>query len=134
MAKTVQASEIDFELYKILSTYNKDVTEATKKAVDAVADGVMREIKSHITWNDKVYSKAFQLTKIYDNDKGKYVIWHVGTAEGKQRWGLTHLLEFGHITRDGTTYSKKYPHVQYGQQYAYNNLLNEVKGRIEQIQ
>ena len=130
MAKTVQASEIDFELYKILSTYNKDVTEATKKAVDTVADGVMREIKSHITWNDKVYSKSFTLTTVYNNDKGKYVIWHVKNPHYK----LTHLLELGHITRDGTTYSKKFPHVQYGQQYAYNNLLNEVKGRIEQIQ
>lgn len=133
MAKSVHVEQMDEELNNILKEYKASVTDATKKAVDDVAEGVMREIKSHITWNDKVYSKAFQLTKIYDNDSGKYVIWNVGEYEGKQHWRLTHLLELGHITRDGTNWSQKYPHVQYGQQFAYNNLLKEIQERVERI-
>lgn len=129
MAKTVNISEMDTELYNIMKEYKANVTKATKKAVDSVADGVMREIQSHITWNDKVYSKSFELTKIYDNESGKYVIWHVKNPH----WRLTHLLELGHITRDGTSYSQKYPHVQYGQEFAYNNLTREIKERVEQV-
>lgn len=121
------------KLYEVLKDYNTEVTEATKEAVTEVADGVMRTIKNHITWNDTKYSKAFSLKTIYDNDRGKYVIWHVGEYGGEKMWSLTHLLELGHLTRNGTTRTRKYPHVQYGQEYAYNNLAKEIKEKIENV-
>ena len=128
MAKTVEMNEMGKELYNILMSYNAEATEATKRAVTEVANGVMTEVKRHITWNDKVYSKSFELKTIYDNDRGKYVIWHVADPH----WRLTHLLELGHYTRDGQNYTRKFPHVQYGQEYAYNNLARTIKERIEQ--
>ena len=128
MAKTVKLDDMSAELVNMLLNYDKDVTEATKKAVDEVASGVMRTIQGHVTWNDKVYSKYFDLKTIYDNERGKYIIWHVKAPHYK----LTHLLELGHYTRDGQTKSKKYPHVQYGAEYAVNNLYNEIKERVEQ--
>lgn len=120
------------EFQEILLAYDKDVTEATKRAVTNVSEGVMQEVKSHITWNDKYYSKAFKLTTIYDNERGKYVIWHVDRAGGKSKWQITHLLELGHITRNGTTWTRKFPHVKYGVEFATRNLENEIKEGIEQ--
>ena len=129
MAKTVDLKDMGKELQEILLSYNKEVTEATKKAVTEVADGVMREIKSHITWKDKVYSGSFKLKTIYDNERGKYVIWHVEAPH----YRLTHLLELGHITRDGKTRSKTFPHVQYGGEFAIANLIKEMRERIEKL-
>lgn len=129
MAKTVDLKDMGKELQEILLSYNKEVTEATKKAVTEVADGVMREIKSHITWKDKVYSGSFRLKTIYDNERGKYVIWHVENPHFR----LTHLLELGHITRDGKTRSKTYPHVQYGAEYASANLVKEIERKVEEL-
>lgn len=116
------------EFAKILLAYNKDVTEATQKAVEEVAQGVQRTIKSHITWNDKTYSKSFDLKTIYKNERGEYIIWHVKSPDYK----LTHLLELGHYTRDGKTKSRKFPHVQYGAEYVVNNLYDEIKKGVEQ--
>lgn len=128
MAKVCELSEMGKELTNILLNYDKEVTEATKQAVTETANGVMAEIKSHITWKDKKYSKSFDLKTIYDNDRGKYIIWHVKSPDYK----LTHLLELGHYTRDGKTKSKKFPHVQYGADYAVANLYENTRKRVEQ--
>lgn len=129
MSKKVDLEDMGSELVKILVSYDEEVTEATKKAVDEVASGVMREIKSHVTWNDVKYSRSFELKTIYDNNRGKYIIWHVKSPDYK----LTHLLELGHITRNGTTRSKEFPHVKFGDEYARNNLERLVKERIEKV-
>lgn len=126
--KNVKVSEMGNELMNILMNYSEDVANATKKAVDEVANGVMNEVKSHTTWNDKAYTSYYELKTIYDNERGKYIIWHVKNPY----YRLTHLLELGHLTRDGRSYSKKYPHVIYGQKYAENNLERVVKEKIEQ--
>ena len=128
LMQKVDVTDMSDELLKILLTYKDDITQATKEAVDEVSNGVMNEIKSHITWNDKKYSRSFELKTIYDNKRGKYVIWHV--KDGMYR--LTHLLELGHLTRDGRTQSRKYPHVVYGQEYAKNNLERVIKEKIAQ--
>lgn len=128
MAKVCELSEMGKELTNILLNYDKEVTEATKQAVTETANGVMAEIKSHITWKDKKYSKSFDLKTIYDNDRGKYIIWHVKSPD----YRLTHLLELGHYTRDGKTKSKKFPHVQYGADYAVANLYENTRKRVEQ--
>lgn len=128
MAKQVSVNDMADELAKMLSEYDADVTNATKQAVDEVASGVMNEIKSHTTWNDVKYTKSYELKTIYDNKKGKYIIWHVKAPHYK----LTHLLELGHYTRDGKTKSKKFPHVQYGEEFARNNLERVVKEKINQ--
>ena len=129
MSKKVKLDEMGDELVKILMSYDKEVTEETKVAVDEVASGVMREIKNHITWNDKVYSKSFELKTIYNDERGKYIIWHVKSPHYK----LTHLLELGHYTRNGQTKSRKFPHVQFGSEYAKQNLERIIKERIEKI-
>lgn len=128
MSKTVEVTDMAEELQKILGNYTEEVTEATKKAVDEVASGVMLEIKSHTTWKDVKYTQSYELKTIYDNQRGKYIIWHVKSPNYK----LTHLLELGHYTRDGRTMSRKFPHVQYGDAYAKNNLERKIKEKIAQ--
>lgn len=87
----------------------------------------MEQTKSHITWKDKEYSKHFHIKKSFEDKRNKRNTWYVG--EGFHR--LTHLLEYGHLTRNGTTSTRKFPHVRYGDEYLQDNFERILKERLE---
>lgn len=128
MAKKTDIYDIASTITTWLTEYSEEVTEVAKETVDEIADGVMEEIKAHITWNDKKYSNSFALTTSFENTRNKRVTWHVKSPH----YRLTHLLEFGHITRDGINSTRKFPHVRYGDEYLKNNFERIMKERIEQ--
>ena len=127
MAKTIQANELASEITKMLSEYTEEVTEISKEVVDRVAQGTFDEVKRHIDWNDKKYSRHFELTTSFENKRNKRRTWFVKSPY----YRLTHLLEFGHITRDGKTYTRKFPHVRFGDEYVQNNFERELREEIE---
>lgn len=122
----VKIEELSDEVMKALTEYSEEVTEATKKVVDEVADGVMSEIKNHITWKDKVYSKSFALKTSFEDKRNKRKTWYVKSPH----YRLTHLLEFGHITRNGGR-ARAFPHMRYGEEYVKENLPKKTQEAIE---
>lgn len=126
MAKNIQANELANTVTEWLTQYNEEVTEAAKEAVDELAQGVMNEIKNHITWQDKKYSNSFALKTSFEDKRNKRNTWYVKSPH----YRLTHLLEFGHATRNGGR-TKAYPHVKYGDQYLYDNYERVLKEKIE---
>lgn len=131
MAQTIQASNLASEITKLLSTYNEAVTDEAKKVVDEISQGVMQEITNHITFNSgkkaPLYAKSFRLKTSFEDKRNKRNTWYV--TNGKYR--LTHLLEFGHYTRNGTTRTRAFPHVKYGQEYLDENFEKRLKEEIE---
>lgn len=130
--KKIQADELENEIKKMLTDYTEEVTDITKDVVDKVADGVMEETKSHITWKDKVYASHFALKTSFEDKRNKRKTWYVKAPH----YRLTHLLEFGHHTRlkpnhNGKQSTAKYPHVKYGYEFALKNLEREMKEAIE---
>lgn len=119
----------DEQMISALNNYSAEVGEAAKRAIDTVAEGVMETIKSHITFKKRTgkYVKAFTLTTLFENATYKSVIWHVKSPH----YRLSHLLEKSHLTRNGKTRTKAYPHIIYGEQYAKANLEKEVVKEIE---
>lgn len=90
----------------------------------------MREIKNHITWKDKNYSKSFRIKTVFNDKRNKRNVWYV--ANGDYR--LTHLLEFGHHTRyirNGKQMTNKFPHVKYGDEYLKDNFFEKMKEAME---
>lgn len=128
MASKIEINEMASAITKLLTEYNEEVTEIAKEVVDDVAEQVMEETKSHITWKDKRYSKSFELTKSFEDKRNKRITWHVKSPH----YRLTHLLEYGHITRDGVNSTRKFPHVRYGDEYLQNNFERIMKERIQQ--
>lgn len=122
----VKIDDLADEVMKALTEYSEEVTEATKKVVDEVADGVMTETKNHITWKDKVYSKSFALKTSFEDRRNKRKTWYVKSPH----YRLTHLLEFGHITRNGGR-TRAFPHIRYGDEFAKENLPKKIKEAIE---
>lgn len=126
MATTVQVDNLASTITEWLTEYNEEVTDVAKEAVDEVAQGVFDEIKNHVTWQDKKYSNSFALKTSFEDERNKRKTWYVKSPH----YRLTHLLEFGHATRNGGR-TKAYPHVKYGDQYLYNNFERVMREKIE---
>lgn len=115
-----------------LEDYSLEVAEVTKKAIDEVADGANKVIKSHMTFNHNrtgKYKKSIRVVTSHDGLYDRRKTWYVKSPH----YRLTHLLEYGHLSRDGTTRVKSYPHIRYGEEYVEENLEKAVKQHIEQI-
>ena len=134
MGKTIQASELAETITSYLDMALEDYTDVMKEVIDDVAEGTLNEVKSHISWHDKNYASNFALTTEQETKRSKKRLWYVKPPY----YRLTHLLEFGHVTRFSTgKYGNKkrtraYPHVQYGAEFVRNNFEKELKARVEQ--
>lgn len=126
MATKVEVNEMANEVVKWLTEYSEEVTEVAKEVVDKVAEECFDEVKNHITWKDKKYSQSFAINKSFDDKRNRRRTWYVKSPH----YRLTHLLEFGHVTRNGGR-TKAYPHVKYGDEYVKNNFEREMKEAIE---
>lgn len=126
MAKKIQVDELASEITKMLSEYSEEATDIAKGVVDSISTEAMSEIKNHITWKDKEYSKSFALKTTFEDKRNKRNTWYVKSPH----YRLTHLLEFGHATRNGGR-TKAFPHVKYGDKYVRENFEREMKEALE---
>lgn len=123
----VKIDDLSDEVMKALSEYSDEVAEVSKKIVDEVSESVMEEIKNHCSFGGKgKYIKSFKLTTSFEDSRNKRITWHVKSPH----YRLTHLLEFGHVTRNGGR-TRAFPHVRYGDEYVKTNLPRRIKEAIE---
>ena len=135
MAKTIKADELADEIQKYLSIGLEAYTREMKTVVDEMSKECNEEIIKHITFKEKVYADYFAIKPDVNLKRRKVNIWHVKAPY----YRLTHLLEFGHLTRlgqrgKGKRRTDKFPHVQYGAEYVRDHFEERLKERIEQCQ
>lgn len=103
-----------------LQSYSDDVSEKVGEAVQIVAKEVNDEIKQHVTFQERTgnYVKAFRIKKVNTGSKYNHSrIWHVKSPQ----YRLTHLLEHGHVLRNGGR-TRAFPHIIYGEQLAERRM------------
>lgn len=112
-------------------SYSEAAVEASKAAIDRVAKGADEAVKSHITFKQRTgrYMRNMHIVTSHDGLYDRRKTWYVKSPD----YRLTHLLEYGHLSRDGTTRVKPYEHIKYGEEYVRQNLEKEVKRSLEQI-
>lgn len=107
MSKTIEASLVDKEIMKYLQNYKEDVSEVVEQVANKVGKEATDELKqTSPIGHRKSYAKGWRLKKDKVG-KNKYIV----KIHNKTDYQLTHLLEFGHATRNGGR-TKAIPHIR----------------------
>lgn len=124
MSKTIKLEDLQKEIMKALESYADDIQEDVEETTDIVIKKAKQELvrtspRSGVARNTKYY-KGWAIKTGGKTRKKRYyskVVWN------KTNYQLTHLLEDGHHTRDGTGWVEAQPHIgkvqeKYGTEFA----------------
>lgn len=133
MAK-VNSSTFNFaEITKhILDNYNNDVFYEVSEAIDEVSKEAVTRLKkeSRAEFGKGEYAKGWARKM----EKGRLRVTAIVYGK-KPTYQLAHLLEKGHVTRNGTgrTYrpTPAHPHIQQVSDWAQNEALDRAISKLE---
>lgn len=118
------------ELVDALTEYTDDVTEGVKEAVKDVAEETVAQLKKTSPKKAKgkkagKYAKGWRVKDVRSTTTEKIVVVHNATD-----YQLTHLLENGHMNRDGS-FTAARPHIAAAEAEATKNLEEKIKIKIK---
>src|SRR5690625_2607841 len=119
----ISPEELGVEIAKIISEYTEEVGKAIEEEIDDTTKKVKDEIVLKSPKLTGKYAKGWKIKK--DNGKGKAnrIIYN------KDKPGLVHLLELGHVKRGGKGRVVGRPHLR----PAYDKHVPVMEKRIEDI-
>lgn len=109
---------------KALAEYSEDVTESIKNHSKDIAKKYAKELKKTSPKLTGDYSKGW---RVKETANGRYK--EINTIHNKTEYPLTHLLEHGHIGRDGKRV-QPVPHIAAVEEKAVNEFLKKVQEDI----
>ncbi len=118
-------------LIELLQDYTDSVTEGVKDAVREVAEeteAAIREASPVKKYGKKKgrYKKGW----IAEQRLSSTAVRSLYSIHNKTDYQLTHLLEFGHINRDGS-FTQPRPHIRAASDAAHEKLMNKVEDVIK---
>lgn len=120
----VKIDGLSSEVMKELEKYADVTTEKVKKAVQNAGKTVRDEISSNAPSDTGKYSKSWTVKTVRETSNSLELVVH-----SKNRYQLTHLLEFGHAKRGGGRVSAR-PHVVNAEEKAIKVFEEEIKEAI----
>jgi hypothetical protein len=123
------------EMNAILNDYGSEVDEKMEDAISRSMKESAKELKSHKSFSSRNSKRKGKRTGAYPSGWTSKVTKERLSVEGivynKNKPGLTHLLENGHVTRNGTgrTFAKTpaYPHIEPVNESAEENAVSYLK-------
>ena len=129
MSQLIHVDQLDSVVQQILEEYGEevkaDVVEVTEKVAKEAKDTV--ENAAPVGARKGKYKKNIDVKQTQDSALETQHTVYVKDPE----YRLTHLLEFGHATADGTGRTKEIKHWQNGQDYVDQNFEKELRDKIE---
>lgn len=123
---------LDFsaEVKEILEDYTDDVIEATNDSIDVSAKWARGQLKTNgefknISGN---YRKGWSVKK----ERSVFGI-RPQIVYNRTDYRLTHLLEFGHVNRDGSR-TRKFPHIAPVEEQSTKMFISELEKRLKKWQ
>lgn len=120
-------------LVSACSEYTEEVRTFVEESVERIGEETAEEVRSiapvHEGDNKNTRKGAYRRSWTCDLSKQRGVINAVVHAKAPH-YRLTHLLENGHLNRDGTTRSKAIPHISIANANAekkVNTLLEDIE-------
>lgn len=123
-AKKISVGQLADEIMDVLNEYKEVTDEAVESAVTKVSKETKNIAKSGSPVDSGEYQKGWAVKKTSEK-AGKVA----ATVYNRKKPGLTHLLEKGHVLRNGGRASAK-PHIAPAEDYAVSELESAVKRGI----
>lgn len=115
-------------LSEIMTDWAEDGEKRLAQAIDDAAQACNDTAAGYLTkgngLNTGQYRNSFAIEKEWKGRHSYSATWHVEAPN----YRLTHLLENGHLTRDGTHRTKAIKHIKYGRRIAEKVLDEKIKG------
>lgn len=127
-------NSVTIQMEKILDTYSKEVARATNNSIDVVAKESVRKLKStspRSVKHTRKYAEGWGLKR--DRNQKNRGINDV-IVRNKTNYQLTHLLENGHIIRNGKgVYGRTngIKHIAPVEEWARDELPREIERELE---
>ena len=102
---SIKIDDLAKEVMRGLDEYADVTTEQVKKAVRKAGNTVRKEIQQNAPKNTGDYAKSWVVKKVRESSHTLELVVH-----SKNRYQLTHLLEFGHCLRNGGR-TRAMPHI-----------------------
>ena len=132
-SRKVGILDLSAAIEEIIKEYGEDVYDVVNESVEEVTEEATDKLKAVNHWaNDGSGAYAGSWT---NDEKKKSRIFYSKVVHNEEHYQLTHLLENGHVIRNGTgrSYGKtgKYPHVKPVKDWAEKELPKRFKERLE---
>ena len=120
----VKIDSLSSEVMRELEKYADVTTEKVKKAVQNAGKTVRDEIKASAPSDTGKYSKSWTVKTVRETSNSLELVVH-----SRNRYQLSHLLEFGHAKRGGGRVSAR-PHIASAEEKAIKVFEEEIKEAI----
>ena len=120
----VKIDSLSSEVMKELEKYADVTTENVKKAVQKAGKTVRDEISTNAPSDTGKYGKSWTVKTVRETSNSLELVVH-----SKNRYQLTHLLEFGHAKRGGGRVSAR-QHIAAAEEKAIKVFEEEIKEAI----
>lgn len=121
---SIPPSELSKEIQKYLQEYKEEIDEDVQDETDKAIASAKTELRSISPKNTGNYASGWAVkSKKYSNGYYK-VIWN------RKAYQLTHLLEFGHATRNGGR-TKAQPHIRPTEEKYKTRFTESLERRIK---
>ena len=120
----IKIDSLSSEAMKELEKYADVTTEKVKKAVQNAGKTVRDEISANAPNDTGKYGKSWTIKTVRETSTSLELVIH-----SKNRYQLTHLLEFGHAKRGGGRVSAR-PHIANAEEKAIKAFEEEIKEAI----
>ena len=123
--QTVRIDQLADAVMKGLEDYAKLATDDLKKDVQKAGKKVKEQIESTAPKRTGKYAKSWAVKKMRETSDSIQVVVH-----SRNRYQLTHLLEFGHAKRGGGR-TRAFPHIEPAEQAGMEQLMRDIENDLK---
>lgn len=130
MSNIISPDDLAGVLAEYCREYTEEITEKVEEGIENIGIEAAREVKELSPVSDgsdkSVPKGAYRRSWTCKIEKERGKLTATVYVKGKH-YRLTHLLENGHLNRDGTTRSREFPHISIANEHAQKKVEKLLK-------